>query len=209
MFECRDLGRLSFAVCLTYATTFALGACTKSHDILADEEPLRAGSSATPAAGSGATGATGATGAAGSAGMGAAGRVSVGSAGRAGSVGAAGRAGTGAGTAGRAAAAGSGSVLACGTCNAASVFGGLISAPACCTTDNKCGLDLTSLGMAGCAEQNAAGTLDASCPAQSLSGISFQGCCRPDGTCGSLDTYLGLGCVAGTGATPTACTVPK
>jgi hypothetical protein len=96
-------------------------------------------------------------------------------------------------------------VLSCGTCASANLFG-FIMAPACCTADAKCGLDLTSLGGAACVEQNVAGTLDPNCPAGSVMGVMLQGCCRADGTCGAMDTYLGLGCTAATSTEKVACT---
>jgi pilus assembly protein FimV len=200
MFERRGFRGLSFAVCVI-ASGFALGACTKSHDIELSEQPLRAGSSA---AGSGVTSGSG------GAGVGAAGRMgnaggmaAAGRTGAAGRIGAAGRTGA----AGRAGAAGGGTALGCGTCAAANLFG-IIMAPACCTTDNKCGLDLTSLGSAMCVEQNAPGTLDPSCPSGAVMGVMLQGCCRANGECGTQDTYLGLGCTVSTSGTTTTCT-PK
>jgi hypothetical protein len=84
---------------------------------------------------------------------------------------------------------------------------GFLQVPACCTTDNKCGLDLSALGMTGCAEANAEGSANAACPAQSVGGfLTFEGCCRPDKTCGSLDNILGLGCIAATGMQAKSCT---
>jgi hypothetical protein len=71
------------------------------------------------------------------------------------------------------------------------------TAPACCTPDDKCGLDLSALGLSSCAEMNAPGKADPACPSQSLLGfLTFEGCCREDNTCGAMDTFAGLGCVS-------------
>jgi hypothetical protein len=95
---------------------------------------------------------------------------------------------------------------ACGaSCAAVNVLG-FIMAPACCTSGNKCGVDLSALGSSGCAEQNAAGTIDARCPNGSLAGlITLQGCCRSDGTCGVMDTFVGLGCTDNPSGQRSAC----
>jgi hypothetical protein len=112
--------------------------------------------------------------------------------------GSAGRAGSAA-TAGRAAASGSSGSVDCSgsSCSGTNVFG-LFQVSGCCTTDNKCGFDLsTLLGTPGCSEQNSPGAADTSCPTSSLAGfLTLDGCCKPDGTCGALDTLVGLGCVA-------------
>jgi pilus assembly protein FimV len=212
MFQ-RILGRSLFAMSL--GACFYFGACTKSHDVEPSEQPL---GTAGRAAGSGSAGrsdsgaSAGRSGASASAGRGgsiaSAGRSgSTGSAGRAGSTGAAGRAGA-TGSAGRAgsgqAGAAGGTVLSCGTCASANVFN-ILAVPACCTSDAKCGLDLSTLGIMMCVEQNAPGTLDASCPAGMTMGISMQGCCREDGTCGTMDTLLGLGCTVSTSGQTMAC----
>lgn len=70
--------------------------------------------------------------------------------------------------------------------------------PACCTSDEKCGLSLSGFGLGeGCSEMNAAGAADTACPGQNLGGfLQLDGCCRPDGTCGVLDTFAGLGCAS-------------
>jgi hypothetical protein len=72
---------------------------------------------------------------------------------------------------------------------------GILQVPACCTESSKCGLDLSAIGMTGCAEANAPGAVSTECPSQSIGGfLTFEGCCRPDKTCGALDNLLGLGC---------------
>jgi hypothetical protein len=65
----------------------------------------------------------------------------------------------------------------------------------CCTDDDECGVEFAALGT-GCLAMNAPGEADSSCPSQTLIGgfITLEGCCRPDGTCGGLDIYTGLGC---------------
>jgi hypothetical protein len=208
MFERLDLVRLwvrpwgSWCV-VAVSAGLLLAACTKSHDVDFVEQPLMAGSAAgsgtagKASAGTGSAGRTGAAGRIGAAGTGAAGRIGAAGTGAAGRIGAAGRGG----------AAGGGTMLSCGTCAPANLFG-FIMAPACCTSNNKCGLDLSQLGSATCVEQNAAGTLDPSCPTASVMGVMLQGCCRPDGTCGAMDTYLGLGCTAATSTETVTCT-PK
>lgn len=99
---------------------------------------------------------------------------------------------------------GGGTALDCGTCTGSNLFG--IAFPACCTEGGKCGTDLSSFGLAGCQEANAPGSANAACPSQSIAGfLTLEGCCRPDNTCGALDTYLGLGCVSAGTATPTSC----
>ena len=70
-----------------------------------------------------------------------------------------------------------------------------ISITRCCTSDNKCGLEISQLMPGLCLEEDAPGMPDSDCPSVSLMGfINLSGCCRPDGTCGSQDTLLGLGC---------------
>jgi hypothetical protein len=174
MFFDRELRSGLLAVCILLSS-LALAACTLSHDVWTGSVP----------AGSGGRGGSTAL----------AGRAGGGTGGRAGAVAAAGgggRAGTGASGRGGA----GGGATGCGMCAGATVAG-LFQTPGCCTPDNKCGLDVSSLGLGGCMEQNAAGTLDANCPSATVAGfLTFQGCCRPDGTCGAMDTFLGLGCAA-------------
>lgn len=90
-------------------------------------------------------------------------------------------------------------------CSGASLFG--LTVPGCCADDNKCGLDLSGLGLGdGCAQMNAPGTPNDACPSQSLGGFfTLAGCCRPDGTCGVLDTFVGLGCTSAGAAEETSC----
>ena len=100
--------------------------------------------------------------------------------------------------------AGGAPALACGTCAGSNLFG--IAFPGCCTDGGKCGTDLSSFGLPGCQEENAPGAANAACPSQSIAGfLTLEGCCRPDKTCGALDTYLGLGCTSTGNATPTSC----
>ena len=110
------------------------------------------------------------------------------------------RAGTGGGGAGSA------QDETCETgCSGASLLG--FPVPGCCTDDDKCGLDIGGLGLGeGCAELNAAGTPNDACPSQSLGGfLTLAGCCRPDGTCGVLDTVVGLGCTSAGAQDVTSC----
>lgn len=90
-------------------------------------------------------------------------------------------------------------------CAASMVLG--VAVPACCTDDNKCGLDLSGLGIGeGCAEMNAVGSANAACPAVNLLGFyPLEGCCRPDGKCGVLDTFAGLGCTTAGAAEGMTC----
>lgn len=88
------------------------------------------------------------------------------------------------------------------TCNptecegASSMFG---TTPACCTADDRCGLDFSALGLTECLERNAPGPVDSACPGADLFGlISFPGCCARDSMCGlRIDSFLPLGCVSG------------
>ncbi|HEY2734090.1 MAG TPA: hypothetical protein VGI70_08895, partial [Polyangiales bacterium] len=162
----RSLFAWSLSACLCF------GACTKSHDVEPSEQPLAAaghaaGSGGRSGAGAGRGGSAGGI-AVGRAGNGAAGRAGNGSAGRAGSAAAAGRGGATGGSSGAA----GGTALSCGTCASANIFN-ILPVSACCTSDNKCGLDLSSLGIAMCVEQNAPGTLDANCPAGMTMGFSM------------------------------------
>ena len=157
--------------------TGMLGACTKSHDVLAAGQSL----AATPGntAGSGASG----SGAGGS--------------------------GLGTGGAGGKGSAGSASA-ACDSCQAGGISG-IITLPPCCAKNaagaDVCGLDVSQvLKSASCLERNAPGTADTTCPISTqMMGITLQGCCRPDGTCGSMDTFLGLGCTPNADGTKKAC----
>lgn len=72
---------------------------------------------------------------------------------------------------------------------------------------NECGLSAASVGIAECLPLNAPGAADASCPTVTIAGfLQLQGCCGVDGTCGALDTFLGLGC-AKVASSPNAMTV--
>ena len=81
-------------------------------------------------------------------------------------------------------------------CEDANLFGTPV--PGSCTSDGKCGMDLSGFGLGtGCAELDAPGVQDSACPSQSIGGFfTLQGCCRPDGTCGAMDTFVGLGCTS-------------
>jgi hypothetical protein len=124
-----------------------------------------------------------------------------------------GRAGTGGrggngGSGGRAGAGGSPNMgnESCETgCSGTSMFG--VTVPGCCTDNDKCGLDIAGLGFGeGCAELNAPGTANDACPSQSLGGfLTLAGCCKPDGTCGVLDSFVGLGCTSTGAAEGTSC----
>lgn len=170
------------------------GACTQSHDTEASASvPMAGGGGATNAGRSG-SGAGRSGSGAGRSGSSAGGRAA------AGRTGGAGRASAGSGSAGTPA------TVSCGgrMCAGGSSFLGAV--PACCTTDAKCGLSLAGLGLGQCTERDAPGTLNEACPDQTIGGLlTLAGCCRPDMTCGALDTMLGLGCVALGGANTTAC----
>ncbi|MFO0570052.1 MAG: hypothetical protein U0263_30695 [Polyangiaceae bacterium] len=63
----------------------------------------------------------------------------------------------------------------------------------CCVGD-KCGITSSLIGSV-CVELGQPGKPDPTCPAQSIQGIPLQGCCKPNGICGVLDTFIGVGCV--------------
>ena len=181
--------------------TGMLGACTKSHDVLAAGQSL----AATPGntAGSGASGSG-----AGGSGLGTGIAGTTGGAGTTGSAGGKGSAGTTGGAGGKGSA-GSASA-ACDSCQAGGISG-IITLPPCCAKNaagaDVCGLDVSQvLKSASCLERNAPGTADTTCPISTqMMGITLQGCCRPDGTCGSMDTFLGLGCTPNADGTKKAC----
>jgi hypothetical protein len=113
-------------------------------------------------------------------------------------------AGQGSGAAGQGGSPGGGQGSGCGACTGTNLFGTTV--PGCCTSDSKCGFDLTAAGFPVCLEANAPGNLDSRCPDQTLAGIlPLKGCCRPDKTCGALDTTLGFGCATLPGVTATSC----
>lgn len=93
----------------------------------------------------------------------------------------------------------------CGNCPAGNLLG-FVMVPACCA-GTKCGLDISTLGLgSGCSESNAPGQADPSCPGSTVGGFAqLEGCCRPDGTCGALDTFLGLGCAVDSSQPVTPC----
>ena len=164
-----------------------LSACTKSHDVQSSALTLEDGG-VIPGLGAAGTDANGSAGTEAQAGTG----VNVG--GVSGTGAGTGFAGTGfAGTTGAAGTGAAGTGAGCNQCTGSSVMG--MTVPPCCTPDNKCGLDLASLGFGGCVEKDAPGNPDANCPPVDITGfITLDGCCRADGTCGSIDTFLGLGC---------------
>ena len=83
----------------------------------------------------------------------------------------------------------------------------------CCTADGACGFQVQALGP-DCLQANNPGVIDPACPAFSIPvgpGISLAGCCRPDGNCGAMDTFIGFGCAdlsAVGGPPPKACNPP-
>jgi hypothetical protein len=111
-------------------------------------------------------------------------------------------AGTGGRAAGGAGRGGGAAAVSCGgaTCAGTNIFG--VALAGCCTEDDKCGVDLASVGFGACQEANAPGNANMACPSQTVAGIlPLSGCCKPDGTCGALDNLFGLGCISlGTGA---------
>lgn len=83
----------------------------------------------------------------------------------------------------------------------------MLGVSGCCTDNDKCGLDISGLGVGeGCAELNAPGARNDACPSLSVFGgiVTFVGCCKPDGTCGVLADLAGLGCTA-TGEAAMSC----
>jgi hypothetical protein len=87
------------------------------------------------------------------------------------------------------------------------LFAGLLGATSCCTSENACGLSATALGVVDCFPLNAPGAADTTCPAVDIAGlVTLNGCCGPDGMCGALDTYVGLGCAAVAVGDPVSCT---
>jgi hypothetical protein len=69
---------------------------------------------------------------------------------------------------------------------------GTVTGYACCVDPARsaCGV----VEVTQCVELNYPGHVNAACPSLPLSGSDAPGCCRPDGTCGVLDTQYGLGC---------------
>jgi hypothetical protein len=113
-----------------------------------------------------------------------------------------GGAGSDAGEAGQAAAPGGD----CGACPEPEGIGVFLGAASCCTESNTCGLTLAALGVAACFELDAPGTETADCPSAMLGqGFTLPGCCTPDGICGALDEFLGLGCAVFAGAQVVSC----
>jgi hypothetical protein len=153
---------------IAYVVCCGMLACTSSHDVEASGQALFGGTGGTVS-----TSGTGGS-----------------QAGRSGVAGGAGRAAGGSG--------GGAAAVSCGgaTCPGTNIFG--VALPACCTTDDKCGVDLASVGFAAtCQEANAPGNANPACPSQTVAGIlPLSGCCRPDGTCGALDNLFGLGCIS-------------
>lgn len=65
----------------------------------------------------------------------------------------------------------------------------------CCTAQELCGLSTAFIGGGECLERDAPGTMDSSCPSRSMMGLTAAGCCKEDGTCGVMDTFIGFGCI--------------
>jgi hypothetical protein len=65
----------------------------------------------------------------------------------------------------------------------------------CCAAANQCGLSIVT----SCIAPDQPGGLDPSCPDVTLPGTTttLRGCCGADSRCGALDTFMGLGCIAG------------
>ena len=65
----------------------------------------------------------------------------------------------------------------------------------CCTaTADECGLQTPV--TEGCLEPDQPGGIDYTCPIYELpTGMAMPGCCTPAGTCGALDSTMGLGCI--------------
>jgi hypothetical protein len=172
----------------------AAAACGGSTDIDFTGDDAGAGNTAGTNVTGGAAGSTSTGGAAGSATGGAGGiatggtgGISTGGSGNAGGDGGSGNIG---GTGG---AGGSGGVVVCGgvECPPPSVPIGQVDS--CCVGD-KCGITSSFLGSQ-CIELNQPGQPDPSCPPQSIQGFTLPGCCKPNGMCGVMDSFIGLGCV--------------
>ena len=224
---CASRSTRSVFVMLAFA--LAWGGCSKSHDLMARvNEPADAGLAANNGAGGSATGSGGdstngiasgqpgaaGSGTSGSGNAGSGGASSPGGAGGTGNVGGQPVPGAGGMTGGMTS---SGNVTACSPCaDAMSMFG---TAPACCTADKKCGVDVSGLtgaqgggqgggrgggrgggqtaGAPKCLQQNAPGTLDTNCPAYDYMGVfMIPGCCKANKTCGVMIRMLApVGCV--------------
>jgi hypothetical protein len=67
----------------------------------------------------------------------------------------------------------------------------------CCTDQNQCGLSVELIG-GGCIAGGQPGAQDSECPPVDLAAfglpLTLNGCCRPNGMCGVLDTFIGFGC---------------
>jgi hypothetical protein len=181
-----------------FVLLFAMGtsgtsACTKSHDVMPVGLSLEDDD--------GAAGSAADDGSAGTNNAGTAGRRSPGGT-------AGGAAGSGGGAAGTGLTPGAG----CDNCEPASV-GGVINLPACCAQASgggmTCGLDVSSLGMGACVERDGPGVPDSTCPSVDQQIVTLPGCCRPNGKCGSLDTFVGLGCTPQAGGVDQDCGAPQ
>ena len=83
--------------------------------------------------------------------------------------------------------------------------GGMIPLVACCLSDNTCGLtfDLSMFGGAVSAGgdggvpclDTAPGTVDPSCPSQSMQGFMMAGCCSKAGVCGVDLSMVSMGAI--------------
>jgi hypothetical protein len=85
-----------------------------------------------------------------------------------------------------------GGTFACGGQPCPPAPGGF--AQPCCTFGDECGVQIGFLG-GECQPFDQPGVLDPDCPDLNLMGFNLDGCCRSDGICGVMDTFLGLGCV--------------
>jgi hypothetical protein len=86
-------------------------------------------------------------------------------------------------------------VSACAPCEG--VMGVLGDVPACCTSADECGVDLSGLGgPAECQPRDQPGRQTGQCPSIDSQGTMIPGCCRPNGECGIIIMRTApLGCI--------------
>ena len=113
----------------------------------------------------------------------------------------------GRGGAGGRGAAGTGAAPSCGNCPEPPLLAAFIGAESCCAAGNVCGLTAATAELAECQPLAAPGEENESCPEVVIGGLlPLPGCCREDGTCGALDSILGLGCARASGGATMSCT---
>jgi hypothetical protein len=101
---------------------------------------------------------------------------------------------------------GSGGDVVCGGNVCMSTMIGSVTLPACCTTQDTCGVETTFGGQTNCLPSGGgfdagtptrpdagAGNPDPNCPSLSIGPIMIGGCCLADSTCGVVNQF-GDGC---------------